>query len=99
MAYNSKENSKGFSKTEKLTKKEIFIGNALKVGDRVITPIVQVFTFEKGKVWSEWMEPVAMAVIERNEKYIVMLTDPENYDDDFSDLELELDSILNSIYS
>ncbi len=96
MADNS-EDSKGNSKIGELTKKEIFIGNALEVGDKVITPIVQVFTFERGKVWSEWMEPVAMAVIERNEKYIVMLTDPENYVDNFSDLKLELDSILNSM--
>ena len=96
MADNSKD-SKRNSKIGELTKKEIFIGNTLKVGDKIITPIVQVFTFEKGKVWSEWMEPVAMAVVERNEKYIVMLTDPENYVDNFSDLKLELDSILNSM--
>lgn len=96
MADNSKD-SKRNSKIGELTKKEIFIGNTLKVGDKVITPIVQVFTFERGKVWSEWMEPVAMAVVERNEKYIVMLTDPENYVDNFSDLKLELDSILNSM--
>ena len=67
----------GFGK--EFFKKKILKGEALKIGERIIYPMIQVSTFEfEDKFWFESITPIAIAVLENGEKYLISLTDEES---------------------
>jgi len=60
----------------KEVKTETVVGEALKIGDRTLYPVIQVSTLNrKGKNFFGWVSPLAIAVVEPTQKYVIPLTD------------------------
>jgi hypothetical protein len=80
--------SSEFGVGEEFLKKKILKGNALRIGDRIIYPMIQVSTLEfEDKFWFESITPIAIAVLEKNNKYLISLTDEES--EEYQSLELD----------
>ena len=80
--------SSEFGVGEEFLKKMILKGNVLRIGDRIIYPMIQVSTLEfEDKFWFESITPIAIAVLEKNNKYLISLTDEES--EEYQSLELD----------
>jgi hypothetical protein len=80
--------SSEFGVGEEFLKKKILKGNVLRIGDRIIYPMIQVSTLEfEDKFWFESITPIAIAVLEKNNKYLISLTDEES--EEYQSLELD----------
>lgn len=59
--------------------KEIIKGKPIKINQRTIYPVIQInYITIKDIFWFESVTPIAIAVIEPDEKYIVPLNEEEN---------------------
>lgn len=58
-------------------KTDTLIGEALKIGDRTLYPVIQVSTLNrKGQnFFGAWVSPLAMVVVEPTQEYAIPLTD------------------------
>ncbi len=73
---------------EEFLDKKILKGEALRIGDRVIYPVIQVSTLEfEDKFWFESITPIAMAVLEVDKKYLISLCDEES--EEYQSIKLE----------
>ncbi len=73
---------------EEFLEKKILKGEALKIGDRIIYPVIQVSTLEfEDKFWFESIIPLAIAVLEAGNKYLVPLIDEES--EEYQSIKLE----------
>ncbi len=67
-----------FGDEEEFLEKKILKGAALKIGNRTIYPVIQVSTLEfEDKFWYESIIPIAIAVLEADNKYLIPLNDEE----------------------
>jgi hypothetical protein len=78
----------GFEVEEEFFEKKILKGEALRIGDRVIYPVIQVSTLEfDDKFWFESITPIAIAVSEVDKKYLISLCDEES--EEYQSIKLE----------
>ena len=78
----------GFEVEEEFFEKKILKGEALRIGDRVIYPVIQVSTLEfDDKFWFESITPIAFAVLEVDKKYLISLCDEES--EEYQSIKLE----------
>ncbi len=67
-----------FEDTPGIWEEEIVKGKALKIGDKTLYPVIQILTLEKGgKFWFKSVTPIAIAVLEPDNRYLIHLRDEE----------------------
>lgn len=70
--------SSEFEDTLETLEEEIVKGKALKIGDRTLYPVIEILTLEKGgKFWFKSVTPIAIAVLEPDNRYLIHLRDEE----------------------
>ena len=84
-----------FADWKELFEKKILKGKAIKIANRTIYPVIQISTLEiEGVFWFETITPIAIAVIEANNKYLLPLT-PEESEEFKSYQSLKIEEILD----
>lgn len=68
-----------FQDLEHSYNKEIVKGIPIKIAGRTIHPVIQLLTFEMSdKFWCESITPIAIAVIESDDKYFISLFEEDD---------------------
>jgi uncharacterized spore protein YtfJ len=61
---------------------ETIVGKPLHIGDRILYPIVQISKLkDDSNFYGAWISPLAIVVVEAEDKYVLFLTD-EDLDSD-----------------
>ena len=59
-------------------KTETIVGKPLHTDDRIIYPIVEISTLkDESNFYGAWISPLAIVVVEAEEKYVLSLTDKD----------------------